>query len=56
VAEALNALPYEGGLFDQPPGTLFRMEAVLAASSQPDTARASKEEADIRLTRRMEKM
>jgi hypothetical protein len=51
----MHALPYAGGLFDQPPGTLFRMEAILAADSQPDTARTNKEEAEQRLEQRLKK-
>jgi len=52
IAEALNALPYDGGLLDQPPGALFRMEAILAASSQPQTAEANKLEAQQKAERR----
>lgn len=55
MAEALNALPYAGGLFDQPPGALFRMEAVLAASSQPDVAKANAEEAKRKVFERAAK-
>lgn len=45
MAEAMNALPYEGGLLQQPPGVLFRMEAVMAAGAQPDVAKANLENA-----------
>lgn len=38
----MHTLPYAGGLLEQPPGTIFRMEAVLAASSQPDTAKSNR--------------
>lgn len=48
MAEAMSALPYEGGLFDQPPGVLFRMEAVMAAGAQPDVAKSNLEEAKRR--------
>lgn len=55
MAEALHTLPYEGGLFDQPPGTVLRMEAILAASAQPETARMNEEEAKARLQARVKR-
>lgn len=52
MAEALHTLPYSGGLFDQPAGVIFKMEAVLAASAQPDTARENLEEAKAKVEER----
>jgi len=33
MAEHFHTLPYEGGLFDQPAGVMFKMEAVLRADT-----------------------
>lgn len=54
MAEALHVLPYSGGLLEQPVGALLRMEAILAASSQPMTAADNKEAAKQRLQKRLE--
>jgi len=55
IAEALHVLPYSGGLFDQPPGAVFKMEAILAAGQQPNIARNNKADAEERLANRLQK-
>lgn len=52
MCEALNTLPHSGGLFDQPAGVVFKMEAILAASGQPDKASQNLEDAKERLKKR----
>lgn len=52
MAEALHVLPYSGGLFDQPAGTIFKMEAVLIASTIPNTAQANLDEAKAKVEER----
>lgn len=46
MAKQFNALPYEGGLLEQPPGALFRMDAVMRASEQPEVAKVNRETAE----------
>jgi hypothetical protein len=53
IAEALHVLPYSGGLFDQPPGAIFKMEAILVASTQPATARDNRAAAEARIQERL---
>lgn len=52
MAEHLHVLPYTGGLFDQPGGVIFKMEAVLRADTS-DVRAENKAEAEKRLDRRM---
>jgi hypothetical protein len=53
MAERLHVLPYSGGLLEQPPGALFKMEAILAAHSKVASAGQGREEAEERLDARM---
>lgn len=53
MAEAFHVLPYSGGLFDQPAGAIFKMEAVLAASTQPQVASENLAEAKAKVEERL---
>jgi len=46
MVEHFHVLPYEGGLFDQPAGVMFKIEAVLRAdtSSERDKNKAEAED------------
>jgi len=52
MAERLHVLPYSGGLLEQPPRALFRMEAILAAQRTVDGASGNKQDAQNRLKER----
>lgn len=50
MCEKFHALPYEGGLLEQPAGVLIKMEKVLDAKAAIEEKQANREAAQARIS------